>query len=69
MADFKELLLIHYRKYPRLEIEDIFKFIYQGALGCEHMVTSLDTAIERIKDECLGNSYTSEPFIEEFCNA
>ncbi|MBR3972652.1 MAG: hypothetical protein IKJ99_01715 [Oscillospiraceae bacterium] len=37
-----DLLIAHYQKYPKLQIQDIFKFIYQSSFGCEHMVTSLD---------------------------
>ena len=48
MTDY---ILNQYIRYPQMEIEDIFKFIYQGAFGCEHMVTSLDNATMRIEEE------------------
>lgn len=71
MIDFKENLLNHYKKYPRLKIEDIFKFIYQGAFGCEHMVPSLDIATERIIKEhslCFDNEYPCiENLNQDFC--
>ena len=51
MTDFKENLLTHYKKYSLLEIEDIFKFIYQGAYGCEHMISNLHKATEGIINE------------------
>ena len=51
MTDFKENLLTHYKKYPLLEIEDIFKFIYQGAYGCEHMISSPHKATDGIINE------------------
>lgn len=47
----RNLLVKHYQKYPGLQIQDIFKFIHQSASGCEHMVSSLDTAIEYIRKE------------------
>lgn len=61
----KELLLNHYTAYPRLEVADIFKFIFQSAFGCEHLVSSEERALnyikaelERIKDE------SSEPRVD-----
>lgn len=62
MTDFKENLIKHYEKYPKIEIEDIFKFIYQAAFGCEHMISSLDVTTEKIKNE-----YSSDTNINDFC--
>ena len=47
----RALLLAHYEAYPCLQPEDIFKFIYQSAFGCEHMISSLEGAIRYIKEE------------------
>ncbi len=47
----KELLKEHFYKYPKAEIQDIFKFIHQSSFGCEHMVESLEKAVEYIKTE------------------
>lgn len=47
----RELLLKHYQKYPKLQIKDLFKYTHQSAFGCEHMVSSLDTAIDYIRKE------------------
>ena len=61
----RDLLISHYAAYPRLEVADIFKFIFQSAFGCEHLVSSEERALnyikaelERIKDE------SSEPRID-----
>ena len=48
-------LITHYQTYPQLQIQDIFKFLYQSAFGCEHMVSSLDGAINRISREFAEN--------------
>ena len=45
------LLLSHYRKYPQLQMEDIFKYLYQSSFGCEHMISSLEKVKERILEE------------------
>lgn len=47
----KEAILSHVREYPKLEIQDIFKFIFQSALGCEHMVSDRDRALGYIRYE------------------
>lgn len=44
-------LLNHFKKYPLLDICDIFKFLYQSTFGCEHMVTSETEAENRICEE------------------
>lgn len=46
-----KLLVSHYRAYPKLQLQDLFKYLYQSAFGCEHMVSSLEDAIERIREE------------------
>ena len=65
MTDFKEYILEHYKKYPLLKIEDVFKFIFQGAFGCEHMLPSLDTVSERICREYKQQINSDHPLVEE----
>ncbi len=49
-----------------MEIADLLKFLYQSSLGCEHMVTSLEGAIEYIKreSESLCNSKGEDELID-----
>ena len=47
----KKLLLENFKRYPKMTSEDVFKLIYQSAYGCEHMVSSLQMAEERIINE------------------
>ena len=47
----KKLLINYASKYPKLEIRDIFKFLHQSALGCEHLVSSYERAVDYIKRE------------------
>ena len=35
----------HCRTHPALAPEDLFKFLYQSAFGCEHLVSSPEAAI------------------------
>lgn len=65
----RELLLEHYQKYPQLQIQDIFKYIHQSSFGCEHMVTSLDTAIDYIRKETREISLPGETLIDSLDGA
>ena len=47
----RDLLIRHYRDYPSLDIRDIFKYLHQSAMGCEHLVFSLPHAIRYIEQE------------------
>lgn len=44
-------LLAHYRTYPNLQIEDVFKFLYQSVFGCEHLISSPETVVGGIREE------------------
>jgi uridine kinase len=44
-------LLLHILKYPKLQARDVLKFLYQSAFGCEHLLTSLEDAIDDIAKE------------------
>ena len=46
-----ELLTTHCKKYPDLQITDLFKYLYQSSFGCEHMVSSLEFVTDNIKKE------------------
>lgn len=47
----RELLLMHYKTYPNLQIQDVFKFLYQSTFGCGHYVSSSETATDLISRE------------------
>ncbi len=63
MEQTEKLLLEQFNKYPKLQLRDIFKFIYQSSFGCEHMVSSLEKATDYIFDEY--NKGAAENEIEE----
>lgn len=50
----RALLTMHCQTYPKLEIQDIFKFLYQSAFGCEHLVSSPDRVTDYIAEEYSG---------------
>lgn len=47
----RERVMAHCRAYPDLQIQDLLKYLFQSAFGCEHAVSSLTTAVERIRAE------------------
>lgn len=52
----RNLLLTHCQTYPQLQIRDLFKFLYQSSFGCEHMLSSPETAVSGIlREQAAGN--------------
>ena len=64
-ASTEELLLAHARAYPRLCASDVFKFAYQSAFGCEHLVSDDSHALENIKEEYERAGKDKAPLTEE----
>lgn len=60
-ASTRALLLRHYQAYPKLEIADVFKFIFQSAFGCEHFVSSEADAAAYIRREHLTAGVAEAP--------
>ena len=54
----RQQLITHYRAYPHLQIQDLFKYLHQSAFGCEHLVSSPAAAAQRITAE-YGDGLTS----------
>jgi len=61
----QNLLINHYNTYPHLEIQDIFKYLYQSSFGCEHMIDSLKTVNEYIYKEIENLKNTPQNKTEE----
>ncbi len=57
----RENILNHYNTYPEMKIQDMYKYLYQSAFGCEHMVSSISNVEEHLMCEAAG--------IERFCDA
>lgn len=56
----KRRMLEHCLRYPNLQIEDLFKYIFQSAHGCEHMVSSPEMAVNWICREYVAGGYGAE---------
>ena len=46
--DTKTLILEHFEKYPKMQLQDLFKFLFQSSFGCEHLVKSFSFARDYI---------------------
>ncbi len=60
----RERLLAHCNTYPRLEIADLFKYLFQSAWGCEHMVPSETAAMDAVRREYAGCSPVKFPTVD-----
>ena len=57
-------LIEHYQAYPALQAEDVFKYLFQSAFGCEHLVSSFDMALHYIEREYATLSQIQPPKTE-----
>ena len=47
----KNLIKAHCEAYPKLRARDLLKLVYQSSYGCEHLLSDVDSATERITEE------------------
>ena len=47
----RELIIGHCEKYPLLQMRDLFKYVYQSAFGCEHLVSSAEAVTDYLRKE------------------
>ena len=60
-AQAHELLTSHFRTYPNLQVQDVFKFLFQSAFGCEHLVSDEEKVLSYIKTEYSALDEASVP--------
>lgn len=67
----RNLLIEHYKKYPEIQIQDIFKFLYQSTFGCEHLIADSSATTDYIRkeaSECYPHAgELIEPLEGEYC--
>ncbi len=47
----KNMLLKHYKAYPKMQLEDAVKLVYQSEFGGGHIIKSEADSLQRLKDE------------------
>ena len=60
----KAALVCHCKRYPKLQIRDMFKYIYQSSFGCEHMISSPEAVEDYIRKETEQYVSVAEEVIE-----
>ena len=64
------LLKEHYNRFPRLQPQDVLKFLHQSTFGCGHLIASPTAAAAYIHQEmaqCADSSVTLEDLDGDFC--
>ena len=61
----REKLIKHYQDHPKLQMTDVFKYLYQSSFGCGHMVASEEGAADYILREYADMSKPKIPLTEE----
>ncbi len=61
----RKLLIEHYTRYPKLQIQDILKFIFQSSFGCNHMLSSLEFVTDCIKKEATNLKQHNNVLVEQ----
>ncbi len=51
MTELSEILLLHAKKYPKMQPCDAVKLIYQNEFGAGHFIANEALAFERLKNE------------------
>ena len=60
----RDALINHAKAYPLLQAEDIFKYLFQSAFGCEHLVSDEENALRYIQKEYTALGESAEARIE-----
>lgn len=50
----EDILVNHYKKYPRMQMQDLVKLIYQNEFAGGHMVNNKAESLERLREELAG---------------
>ncbi len=51
-AELREVLLSHQQRYPRLQIQDLVKLVFQNEFAGGHMIADPQSSLERLREEC-----------------
>ena len=54
----------HFQAFPQLQVEDVFKYLFQSSFGCEHLVSNQQAVLAYIKREYETVSKTAVPLVE-----
>lgn len=52
MNELKKIILNHIYKYPKMEVTDIIKLVYQNEFGGGHLISNPENSLRYLKKEC-----------------
>jgi len=61
---FQENIIDYCKKYPMLEIQDLFKYVFQSSFGCEHLISDPSHIASEIQKELNEAKEDYAPAIE-----
>mgnify|MGYP001059113135 FL=1 len=64
MKELNEIIRQHQRRYPRLELVDLVKLIYQNEFGVGHFIADEKASLARLEAELQGLSYVPGELFE-----
>jgi hypothetical protein len=65
-SGFERITLEHFERYPEMQVQDLYKLAYQGALGNEHLTTDSAMVMHYLLEELKSVSPSpDEPLLEE----
>ncbi|MCK5785683.1 MAG: hypothetical protein KAH54_03885 [Candidatus Sabulitectum sp.] len=64
---YREIIQYQLTRYPGMQLQDLYKLIYQGVLGSSHAINSVDAAEKWLSDELLfmGTDSFGEEVVEK----
>ena len=60
----REVLNFHLKKYPKMQLQDMVKLIYQSEFGGGHMIADQAESLERIKKEYAGGGWENDSLVD-----
>lgn len=66
---FRRILALHFKRYPLMEVQDIYKLIHQASMGSEHAVQDLDITRAYLEREVNELADGPEEPIEDIISA
>ncbi len=63
---FIEIIHCHFAEYPHMQLQDLYKLVYQGAMGSGHAIDSIAAAEKRLSNELntMGRGCADEKVVE-----
>lgn len=50
-TQIREIITGYFQSHPKLQIQDMFKFLYQSSFGCEHLLSDSEGVVRFLQEE------------------